>query len=153
MGRRRIHALDRKGPWGHWYDIGRWRRRAKAQLRSEPLCRMCTARGVTTIATIADHIEPHRGDWNSFWLGKLQSLCSTCHSQDKQTIQHCGYDPRPTGDDGWPLDPLHPANVGSKANPPVRNNSTGNENSILPLATTGRSARKQQQNPSISRRT
>jgi hypothetical protein len=31
-------------------------------------------RGIVRAATIVDHVEPHRGDWNQFVLGKLQSL-------------------------------------------------------------------------------
>jgi 5-methylcytosine-specific restriction enzyme A len=26
-------------------------------------------------ATICDHVEPHRGDVNKFWLGPFMSLC------------------------------------------------------------------------------
>jgi hypothetical protein len=40
----------------------------------EPFCRKCLEKGVVTPATIADHIIPHRGDWNSFLLGELQSF-------------------------------------------------------------------------------
>jgi hypothetical protein len=29
-----------------WYGLERWRQRAKAQLRSEPLCALCLAMGV-----------------------------------------------------------------------------------------------------------
>jgi hypothetical protein len=36
--------------------------RAK-QIKMEPLCRFCQQRGVITLATVADHIEPHRDDW------------------------------------------------------------------------------------------
>lgn len=106
----RKYAIDPKGDWSHWYHMHRWVRRAKAQLRIEPLCRMCAARGVTTVATVADHIEPHRGDWNEFWLGPLQSLCKPCHDKGKHYIEARGYDPTAIGDDGWPLDPRHPAN-------------------------------------------
>ena len=57
-----------------WYGLAAWKRRAAAQLQSEPLCRFCHERGRVTAATVADHIEPHRGNWNEFALGKLQSL-------------------------------------------------------------------------------
>jgi len=29
---------------------------------------MCLARGQVTAACICDHVEPHGGDWNRFWL-------------------------------------------------------------------------------------
>jgi hypothetical protein len=38
------------------------------QLRAQPLCEMCLARGQMTAACICDHVEPHGGDWNRFWL-------------------------------------------------------------------------------------
>jgi len=33
-------------PHACWYGLERWRQRAKAQLRSEPLCALCLAMGV-----------------------------------------------------------------------------------------------------------
>jgi hypothetical protein len=51
-----------------WYWLQRWRKRAKHQLRAQPLCEMCLARGQVTAACICDHVEPHGGDWNRFWL-------------------------------------------------------------------------------------
>jgi 5-methylcytosine-specific restriction endonuclease McrA len=65
-------------------DTGFWRRRRALQLREEPFCKMCADRGLTTPATTVDHVEPHRGDPNAFFLGPLQSLCTACHSRDKQ---------------------------------------------------------------------
>jgi hypothetical protein len=67
-------------PWRQWYTLQRWRRIAKHQLRIEPLCALCLKRGLVTPATIADHDPPHRGDWNAFRLGPLQSLCRDCHA-------------------------------------------------------------------------
>ena len=84
-----------------------WRRRARLQLIHYPLCAMCLQRGVTTPATVADHVTPHHGDPNSFILGELQSLCTPCHSGRKQSIEKRGYDTA-AGVDGWPLDPNHP---------------------------------------------
>lgn len=60
-----------------------WRRRREAQLRAEPLCRLCKADGRVTAATVADHLVPHRGD-PALFDGPLQSLCATCHSARKQ---------------------------------------------------------------------
>jgi hypothetical protein len=73
----------------------------------EPLCRFCLARGRATLASIADHIETHRGDWNKLRLGELQSLCKQCHDSAKQFLEHRGYVPD-VGPDGFPLDPAHP---------------------------------------------
>jgi hypothetical protein len=41
-------------------------------------------KGVATPATIADHVESHRGDWSAFLSGKLQSLCAPCHDSLKK---------------------------------------------------------------------
>jgi len=97
-------------PWRDWYQTAAWRRRRAHQLKIEPLCRMCLARGVTTPASIADHIESHGGNWNLFRLGALQSLCANCHNSQKRLLENYGWSPD-IDDDGWPTDPRHPANV------------------------------------------
>jgi len=70
---------------------------------------MCDARGVTTAATVADHIIPHRGDLNLFWNGKLQSLCKPHHDSTKQAQERAGY-MKGSATDGRPIDPSHPWN-------------------------------------------
>jgi len=63
---------------------------------------MCEQRGIVTEATVADHIEPHRGNKHKFWFGELQSLCDSCHSGPKKQMEMG----RPLGGcdiDGWPL--------------------------------------------------
>jgi len=74
---------------------------------------MCLQEGRVERAVIADHVIPHRGDVNMFWLGSLQSLCVTHHSKTKQQIENKGYS-RDIGADGFPSDPEHPFNVVSK---------------------------------------
>jgi 5-methylcytosine-specific restriction protein A len=96
-----------------WYDRRRWRRRARAQLVREPCCSMCMRKhGLVVPATVADHVVPHRGNWNEFWLGKLQSLCASCHSKYKQQDEIRGY-AIDIGIDGYPLDPNHPGYHGA----------------------------------------
>jgi 5-methylcytosine-specific restriction protein A len=104
-----------KKPWSRWYSTQRWRRMAKHQVDVvEPLCQECKRLGHVVRATVADHVEPHRGDETAFWTGELQSLCSTCH------LRKLGYESaeRRTGKparriikgctpDGMPLDPDH----------------------------------------------
>ncbi|KKB12376.1 hypothetical protein VE25_07440 [Devosia geojensis] len=89
--RARRTSYDRKRnlqEWRHWYWTSRWRKRAKAQLAAEPLCAICLKAGRVTAATVADHVEPHRGDPVKFWEGELQSVCDEapwrCHSSVKQ---------------------------------------------------------------------
>ena len=96
------------------YGSEHWRRRAKAQMRQEPLCRMCLANSKVTPAQVADHIEKHGGNFNKFRLGALQSLCAACHNSTKNIIEKRGYDPA-IGADGWPLDPRHPVYQRGKA--------------------------------------
>jgi 5-methylcytosine-specific restriction enzyme A len=95
--------------WRSWYSLQRWRARAKHQLRIAPLCALCLKQNRITPATIADHDPPHRGDWNAFRLGPLQSLCADCHSKKWADDFH-GYSCA-IGDDGFPVDPRHPFNA------------------------------------------
>lgn len=104
MARRRDSRGAAAQEYRRWYWTARWRHRAKAQLEAEPLCAMCMARGLVVVATVADHVEPHRGDPDLFWAGPLQSLCASCHSSDKQREERGGR-PRPViGLDGWPVE-------------------------------------------------
>lgn len=96
-----------------WYKSTRWQQLRLQQLRSEPLCRACQAAGRVTIATIADHIRPHKGDLAVFMdPSNLQSLCDEapwrCHSSGKQKEERAGFDVT-VGADGWPTAPNHRA--------------------------------------------
>ena len=63
----------------------KWRVARIEYLRSHPMCVMCLARGRKTIATVVDHIVPHKGDEKLFWDRRnWQSLCAPCHSSHKQ---------------------------------------------------------------------
>jgi hypothetical protein len=53
---------------------------AGTNLQTEPLCRIYLEAGRVVPATVADHIESHRGDYNAFGLGQLRSLCAECHN-------------------------------------------------------------------------
>jgi hypothetical protein len=92
----------------HLYDTAGWEKRRVYQLRIEPLCRMCAAKGLIIPATVVDHVEPHRGDINAFVLGDLQSMCKPCHDRHKQRLEIDGF---VTAFDasGWPLDLNHPS--------------------------------------------
>jgi 5-methylcytosine-specific restriction enzyme A len=103
-----IAANPQNQPWRSWYSLQRWRRRAKHQLRVEPLCAQCLAQNRITPATIADHHPRHGGDWNKFVLGPLRSLCADCH-QGQWAVDKRGYR-TDIGDGGYPLDPKHPFN-------------------------------------------
>ena len=84
------------------------------QLMNEPLCAFCAAKGIDTVATVVDHIKPHRGDRLLFLDPKnLQSLCKPCHDSDKQSEEVNGYSSS-IGEDGWPIDDAHPFISGAK---------------------------------------
>lgn len=105
MARRSKKAAD----YHHLYDLKAWKVRRKQQLVDHPLCVFCLAQDRYTGATVADHVEPHKGDVESFLCGALQSLCKSCHDGAKQRIEKRGYDTA-CDLDGYPLDPAHPAN-------------------------------------------
>ena len=93
------------------YDKRAWRRRSRQFLAEHPLCRMCEAAGRTSLATVVDHITPHRGDPALFWdsANNWQGLCKTDHDAAKAEFENTG---RIRGCDvhGMPLDPNHPWN-------------------------------------------
>lgn len=93
-------------PWQGWYKLARWKHPTKGrravQLSAHPLCRMCIEAEIVTQADTADHVIPHRGDYDLFWYGELQSLCASCHSKHKQREEH-GKAVVRFGQDGWPL--------------------------------------------------
>ena len=87
--------------WHGFYTGAYWNRRRRLQLLEHPLCKFCAERGQVVRATVVDHVERHRGNWNKFVLGDLQSLCKRCHDSAKKKQEQ----DRPGVDaDGWPLD-------------------------------------------------
>lgn len=71
------------------------------RLANEPLCRMCTAQGITRLATVPDHIKPLAlggEDVDS----NIRCLCRDHH--DEVTRQEFKQRERVTiGNDGWPV--------------------------------------------------
>ena len=63
------------------YNTAKWDRLRRLQLSKQPWCEECLRANIYTPATDVDHIEPHRGDPIKFYTGKLQSLCTPCHSR------------------------------------------------------------------------
>ena len=84
-----------------------WRKLRAYVLRGEPLCRHCTARGLTMAATEVDHRDD---DPSNNELVNLMPLCKPCHS--RKTARDMGRSVREAsmGCDaqGMPLDPSHP---------------------------------------------
>lgn len=84
------------------YNTARWQKLRATFLASNPLCVFCQREGRVTPATIADHVEPHRGDLHKFWHGSIQGLCKLHHDSDKQRIERGGKAKVAIGEDGWP---------------------------------------------------
>lgn len=80
----------------------------KRLFQSEPLCRMCKAKGIVTPAVHRDHVQAlfkhgHDSDDN------VQPLCEPCHAEKSRAERGCkplvkigldGYPVSPSGDGG-----------------------------------------------------
>ena len=63
----------------------KWQKARERFLSLNPLCVYCERNNRVTVATVVDHITPHKGDQAIFWdEGQWQSLCASCHSSTKQ---------------------------------------------------------------------
>ena len=100
-----------------------WRKLRRYVLACEPLCRHCTARGLTVPATDVDHIanDPSLNDYHfdpvtRIGSGSLQPLCHECHS--RKTAKDMGGNVKMGCDlDGRPLDPTHHWNAAAEKSP------------------------------------
>jgi hypothetical protein len=99
-------------PSERWYSSNAWKRRAADQIRREPLCAACQARGLVVAARIADHVEEHGGNYGAFRLGRLQSLCAPCHDQKHgRRVTGGPAISREIDEDGYPIDVRHAFNA------------------------------------------
>jgi 5-methylcytosine-specific restriction enzyme A len=65
------------------YDA-KWRKARAYYLSHNPICVRCG-----DIATVVDHVTPHKGDKRLFWdRSNWQPLCKTCH--DRKTVKEDG---------------------------------------------------------------
>lgn len=83
-------AVERRRPsaCSLGYDR-RWRKARKAYLAEHPLCAECARQGRDELASVVDHVQPHRGDSSLFWdQSNWQPLCRSCHS--RKTAKHDG---------------------------------------------------------------
>ena len=78
--------------WDHFYKTARWQRLLRLRLRQHPLVRVLPgARHRHGGDRGWNHVTPHKGDWNAFVTGELQSLCEPCHKSAKRQIELRGY--------------------------------------------------------------
>ena len=68
--------------WQHFYWSGFWLRRRKLQLKAEPLCRMCLAKGLVTPARVADQTHDYKRNGTTTLFAALNML-------DGQVIGTC----------------------------------------------------------------
>lgn len=62
----------------------RWRKARSHFLMQHPICDRCN-----DVATVVDHITPHKGSYDLFWdRDNWQPLCVSCHS--RKTVQEDG---------------------------------------------------------------
>ena len=67
----------------------KWQKYRRKYLYEHPLCVECERVGKLKVATVVDHIAPHKGDHKLFWDQKNhQSLCGPCHN--KKTAKEDG---------------------------------------------------------------
>jgi 5-methylcytosine-specific restriction protein A len=65
-----------------------WDRTSIAYLQANPICKACEAAGLTALATVTDHVVPHRGDRSLFWdAGNRQPACDWHHNVVKQRLE------------------------------------------------------------------
>ena len=61
------------------YNNKRWRSYRRMFLAEHPLCVNFTE--CRREATVVDHIEDHKGDWDTFWRAdNHQAMCAYCHN-------------------------------------------------------------------------
>jgi 5-methylcytosine-specific restriction protein A len=69
----------------------KWQRARQAFLGQHPLCECeeCRRTGRILIATVVDHIKPHKGDMKLFWdRDNWMPMAKQCH--DVKTAKHDG---------------------------------------------------------------
>lgn len=78
----RMRAVDaRRGSASSRGYGGAWRKFRLQYLAANPYCAMCEREGRSVVATVVDHVEPHKGDRDKFWdEDNMQALCGRCHA-------------------------------------------------------------------------
>lgn len=89
----KIRKKDRERGTAHQrgYDH-KWEVARAEFLELNPLCADHNKRGYVQIATVVDHITPHKGDKKLFWdKTNWQPLCKPCHDRKTQTEDRGGW--------------------------------------------------------------
>ena len=91
----RCEADARRGSASERGYTTAWSKAARTHLRTHPLCAYCLngvfAPARTTLATLVDHLYPHRGSQALFWWKPgWVSACAPCHNGPKQSAERAG---------------------------------------------------------------
>ena len=80
------------------------------QLKREPLCQPCKRAGRIVPASVVHHLEPHKGDYDKFVNGALESTCADCHNGPIQSAEarKLAYSMNVDPATGYPVDRRHP---------------------------------------------
>jgi 5-methylcytosine-specific restriction protein A len=94
-----------------FHDTAAWQKARSLQLKREPLCLLCMARGKLIPATEVDHIVRITDGGAPTLPVNLQSLCRPCH-EGKSYAEQKGKDWRKhelrgCDEHGMPIDPEH----------------------------------------------
>ena len=83
--RRKVIDRERGTAASRGYDY-RWQQNRKRFLADHPLCVMCDVNGLVVVATVVDHIIPHKGNAELFNdASNWQALCKCCHDRKTAT--------------------------------------------------------------------
>jgi 5-methylcytosine-specific restriction enzyme A len=63
------------------YHTRRWRNLRALMLKENPLCVLCEAKGVISVAKVVDHMVRYQPGDDFFNKDNLQGLCAKCHNR------------------------------------------------------------------------
>ena len=87
----KAHDTRRGSAHERGYSVA-WQRARAGFLKSHPLCKTHAESGELVVATVVDHIKPHKGDKDLFWdHANWQSLCKPCHDRKTATEDGGGW--------------------------------------------------------------
>ena len=87
----KAHDAKRGSAHERGYSVA-WQRARLGFLKSHPLCKRCADDDRVVVATVVDHIVPHKGDKVLFWdHDNWQPLCKPCHDRKTATEDGGGW--------------------------------------------------------------
>lgn len=87
----KAHDARRGSAHERGYSVA-WQRARAGFLKSHPLCKAHGDKGEIVVATVVDHIKPHKGDKVLFWEhDNWQPLCKPCHDHKTATEDGGGW--------------------------------------------------------------